>query len=509
MRVQKSFAFGFVCLLGMLAAGVTTTLAASPRNSSHPALGKPSTVGKAPLPTQPQGVWGAPVELGMISIHMAVLHTGKVLFWGTATTGKIGCCTVAKVLDPVTGTITDVTQPFDADVICAAQTVLPDGRVITAGGEAVILGHGITTTTLFDPIAQTWSMTGNMTAARWYPTDIQMPDGTALVTTGLDETHMILQRLMESYNPATGVWTPLPASANLPDTSPGYTYQHLFLLPSGKMMEAGPWKTTSLYDPATQSWSTIGNMNLGDRYHAAAVLLPNLEQVLIAGGTPVNVEGSSTASATTELIDLSQTTPTWQYGTSMNLARYNENLVYLADGTLLAVGGGTGPTKYAGPVLQSELYDPTTQQWTLMATQQANRTYHSNAALLPDGRVISSGSTNGTTQAHTYEIYNPPYLYKGARPTYTGGSAMIHYGKTFTLQTTSTNITKVALIRPSANTHANDMDQRYVPLTFTQGSGSLTITAPANANYAPPGYYMLVIVNANGVPSKMRFVKIS
>ncbi|MBA3913528.1 MAG: DUF1929 domain-containing protein [Acidobacteriales bacterium] len=460
--------------------------------------------------TEPAGVWAAPIDAGVVAIHMALLRTGKVLIFGTPTYGQIGCCTIAKVIDPVAGTVKDVTLPYDVDIICAGQTVMPDGRVIVAGGEAVILGHGITSTNIFDPISETWSKTGDMTYARWYPTTMQLGDGTTLVVSGLDENHVSLQREMEVYSPTTGTWTTLPASANLPDTKPGYTYQHMILLPSGKIMEAGPWRTTNLYDPTTQSWTQIGNMNFGDRYHGSAVLLPNSQKVFTAGGTPVNVEGSSTATATTEVIDLAAASPKWQYGIhSMNMARYNESLVYLADGTLLAVGGGQGPSKYENPVYQAEIYDPVAQSWTLMAAQQANRTYHSVAALLPDGRVISTGSTSGTTNARTFEIFSPPYLFKGPQPTYTGSPSLVHYGQSFTIQTTATNITKVAFIKASANTHANDMDQRYVVLNFKKGTGSLTVTAPPKANYAPPGYYMLSIVDSNGVPSKMQFVQLA
>lgn len=510
MMYPTGFCYKLVCVLGVVAATLAPSAAAPKSAQGQPVAITTGKSGRGTIQsTQPLGVWAAPVDLGVVSIHQAVLRTGKVLFWGTPGYGGIGDYTLAKLLDPVTGTVKDVSLPFKGDIVCAGQTILPDGRVIADGGnDLVVLGHGITLTALFDPISETWTQTDDMTYARWYPTNIQMPDGSSIVLSGLDENHLNIQRIMESYNPTTNTWTSLPQSAELPDTRPGYTYQHTFLLPNGKVMEAGPWRTTNLYDPVAQTWSQIGNMEFGDRYHAAAVLLPNSSTVLIAGGTPVNVEGSSTATATTEEVDLSQTSPSWQYAPSMNLARYNENLVYLADGTLLAVGGCQGPTKYANPIYQAEMYDPSTQTWTLMASQQGNRTYHSNAALLPDGRVISSGSTNGTTDAKTYEIYSPPYLFKGPRPSVTGGPSAVHYGQQFSIATTNTDIVKVALIKPSANTHAVDMDQRYVPMTFRQASGKLIVTAPPNANMAPPGYYMLVIVNSNGVPSKMRFVQV-
>ena len=100
------------------------------------------------------------------------------------------------------------------------------------------------------------------------------------------------------------------------------------------------------------------------------------------------------------------------------------------------------------------------------------------------------------------EIYSPPYLFKGARPTVTSAPGTLTYNTQFALQTPdAANITSVSLIRLGSVTHAFNQNQRYIPLTFTPGSGSLSVTSPANANIAPPGYYMLFIVKNTGVPS--------
>jgi hypothetical protein len=63
-------------------------------------------------------------------------------------------------------------------------------------------------------------------------------------------------------------------------------------------------------------------------------------------------------------------------------------------------------------------------------------------------------------------------------------------------------------MRPGAPTHAFDMDQRMVVMTFTKGSGTLTVTAPPNGNIAPPGYYMVFLVNSSGVPSVAKFTRL-
>ena len=144
-----------------------------------------------------------------------------------------------------------------------------------------------------------------------------------------------------------------------------------------------------------------------------------------------------------------------------------------------------------------------------MSPQTVQRTYHSTAVLLPDGRVISSGSDNHASTDITYEIYSPPYLFKGARPVIQSPPTSLTYGAKFNITTAdASSITRVALVRPGATTHADDFDQRYVDLAFTVGAKGVQATAPANGNQAPPGFYMLVIVNSSGVPSVMPFLQL-
>jgi hypothetical protein len=101
-------------------------------------------------------------------------------------------------------------------------------------------------------------------------------------------------------------------------------------------------------------------------------------------------------------------------------------------------------------------------------------------------------------------------LTKGARPTITSSPGSIAYGQQFAIVTpNAASIKKVALLRPGATTHADHMDDhRYVTLKFTAGSGQITVSAPANINLAPPGYYMLAVLNASGVPAVMPFVQL-
>jgi len=142
------------------------------------------------------------------------------------------------------------------------------------------------------------------------------------------------------------------------------------------------------------------------------------------------------------------------------------------------------------------------------------RLYHSTALLLPDARVIVMGGgrfngVNEPTDQLNAEIYSPPYLFKGSRPAITFAPAQIGYGQTVAIQTSdASRIAKVSLIKLGSVTHAFNMDQRYVPLSFTVGSGTLNVQTPPNGNLAPPGHYMLFIVDTNGVPSVGSIVNI-
>jgi Galactose oxidase-like, Early set domain len=159
---------------------------------------------------------------------------------------------------------------------------------------------------------------------------------------------------------------------------------------------------------------------------------------------------------------------------------------------------------------QVELWDPATGQWRLGPPQAENRAYHSIAMLLPDGRVISAGDdVHGGTDRDTAEIYEPPYLFKGARPTITWAPGAVRTGTSFEVDTPDANITRATLIAPSAVTHAADMNERSLSLSVSQRAGGVTLTAPASAAIAPDGYYMLFLLTDQGVPSVAKWVRLS
>lgn len=473
-----------VLVLGLVMAGATTGAGASD---------DPAVVGQ----------WSAQIPVGVIGVEAALLHTGKVILWESRE-GQIG--SNAAIFDPDTLTTQNVSIPYARNVFCAGSYFLADGRLLVTGGDPPThegdqdANIGTTSSSLFDPVAQTWSELPKMAYARWYPSNAMLANGRVLVFSGNNELGQEMVTV-ESFDPATQTWTTLPPSAN----KHVGLYPRTLLLPNGKILIAGKLQKTYEFDPVTNTYSFVGNFNIGDRKEGGAVLLPGMTKVLVAGGW----SRSGAITNTAELLDLTNPTPQWTYTAPMENARKNENLVQLADGTVLAVGGGNGNTPYGGPVKAAELFDPATETWTTMASQSANRTYHSTALLLPDGRVLSAGSTSGLPEQTTVDIYSPPYLFKGPRPTITDAPAEIGYGQSFDITTPDSDISRVALIKAGSVTHAVDFDQRYVDMDFTVGNGVVTATAPSSGNVAPPGYYMLVEVNSAGVPSIAKWVHIS
>jgi hypothetical protein len=399
-------------------------------------------------------------------------------------------------------------SPFTpVDFFCAGQAFLPDGRLLVAGGTKEYDKDGrpfigLETSYLFDPLSESWIRLASMADGRWYPTLVTLGDGRVFTVSGGPNR-------AEIYSSVTG-WSQMPAQEGWP------LFPHLFLMRDGRLFYDGGnmfpnpvGVLPGLLDIAT---STMTNVTLPEgfsqnRDHCGSVLLaPAQDQrvMILGGGDP--------AIDTAHVIDLKASAPAYEPVASMTYARFHVNAVLLPDRTVFVSGGNGQSEVVATAVLEAEIYDPATNTWITAATAQAGRLYHSIALLLPDGRVLAAGSNpNRRDDELRLEIYHPPYLFRGLRPFIETAPQQILYGGEFEIHTPQAGeIQWVELIWPMATTHSCETGQRVVDLEFkAHDFCHLHVNVLSEQNIAPPGWYMLFLVDKLGVPSVAKWVQLT
>jgi hypothetical protein len=444
-------------------------------------------------------------------VHLALMNNGRVLI--VAGSGNVAAEANfrAAVWDPQAETIV-VTQSLGWDMFCNGMVMLPDGRVFINGGNLQYDPfHGQPRNAAFDPATGLFSNLQNMAHGRWYPTVTTLGDGRVMTFSGLSETGGT-NTAVEIYTAGSG-WSPeYPAGWTPP------LYPRMHLLPDGSVLYAGSGTGSRIFNTATKTWSSVvASTNYATtRTYGTSVLLPltpangyKPRVMILGGGNP--------ATATTEILDLSVSPLKWQWGASMSQPRIEMNATILPNGKVLALGGSRNDEEAASASLNGDLYDPALNTFSPAGANAFPRLYHSGSLLLPDATVLLAGGnpTRGTYETHM-EIYAPAYLFNAddtpaLRPTVTSVTpGAFSYGGSFQVLTPdAADIASVVLVRPGAPTHAFDMDQRLVGLSYSIGGGVLNVTAPPNGNIAPPGYYMLFVLNAQGTPSVASFVQLS
>ena len=465
-------------------------------------------------PEASTGKWELPVTwtTDIVPIHMHLLWNGKILAWG-----RVG---VPTVWDPSIGTFTPIAA--DTNLFCAGHALMPDGRLLVSGGHLAD-DRGLEVTHIFDPATMTWNASGlpPMVRGRWYPTVTSLPDGRLVTVAGRD-TASVVVNIPEVWNGS--VWVRLTGAGR---AFPYYPRD--FVAPDGRVFYAGEMTTSRWLDVnangGTGGWTT-GPAHIWpfNRDYGSAVMYESGKILYVGGGGytgwSTTDPRSPTPTETAEIIDLNQASPTWQATGSMALPRRHLTATTLPDGQVLVTSGvsGGGFNDMATAVRSAELWNSATNQWTTLAPAQVDRGYHSTALLLPDGKVVTGGSGDAYVppadtipypRQPNHEIFEPPYLFKGARPTIATAPAAVTYGETFQVSTPNVGqVVKVRFIRLGSATHSFDQNARAMMLPFISSVGGIAVTAPASANLAPPGHYMLFILNRNGVPSAGTIVKI-
>ena len=438
-----------------------------------------------------QGQWTSLATWPTRAVHATLLPDGKVFFVSFYDESL-----QPNIWDPTTNTFSPAAASAYR-LFCSGHTSLADGRVFISGGHIADY-TGYAHSVIFDPSSNTFKTLPDMNAGRWYPTTTVLPNGDVLVVSGDINSNTNTNPLPQVYQFSTNSWRSLTtAQLVLP------LYPSMFVAPNGKVFQAGPNRQSRYISTSgTGAWSNVALLKFGAFRDYGPSIMYDVGKVIEIGG-------SDPPTATAETIDLNAATPAWSFTGSMHFARRQHNGVILPDGKILVVGGSSaaGFDTSTSPVAPTEMWDPATGQFTVMASIAVYRGYHSTALLLPDGRVLSAGGNVGGPNA---QIYSPPYLFNGTRPTISSAPTSVGYGQTVFIGTpNATSITKVSWIHVGSTTHTFDMAQRYMKLSFTQATNGLNVTTPANANIAPPGYYMLFILNSSGVPSVAKIIKIA
>lgn len=260
------------------------------------------------------------------------------------------------------------------------------------------------------------------------------------------------------------------------------------------------------------------------RNQSASVLLPPAQdqRVMICGGGPIGKGSQLDATGMVSIVDLKAAHPKYMPATSMKLPRLHLNAVLLPDRTVLVSGGSLKQESEPLTRLEPEIYDPATDTWHLMAPASVPRLYHSTALLLPDARVVAAGGNPESGHSVQWEppdpeeemrleVFSPPYLFRGPRPTITSVPTEWAYGQTLTIVSPQAGAIKWAsLIKNGVTTHSFDSAQRLVNLDIlSQGAGAIQARVTNESNIAPPGWYMLFLVDTNGIPSVANWVHLT
>ena len=470
----------------------------------------------------------------IVAIHAALARTGKLAMWGNAdfdaATGVEG------VLNLESGAA--FIPPEHHHLFCSGHAAQPDGRILIMGGHI----GGLTGVHVFDPTDDSFVHVTDMAAGRWYPTCTALPNGQVLTMSGtmgsggpVSSTAPVNNSL-QVFDPVAGlqpsVPLPSPFSSFFPADFPTIDlYPFVYVLPSGVLLVHSR-NVTRFYDWTTGVWSPVELPLVYPHSRTypgqgSSVLLPlrpseippyRARGLVIGGGgsDPQDLQVSTPATNTVEILDLSDPSPGWRFTAPMAAPRVMPDATLLPDGTVLVTGGSATGRSDMGidPVLLVEQFEPTSETWTQLASMHTPRSYHSIAILLPNGKVLIGGKDALFNlppydyPEHRLEVFSPPYLFRGPPPLLSGVPAVVGFNTNFTVDA-SQLIQTAVLMRPGSVTHSFNMDQRLVELMILGQSGSqLSLQAPPTPNIAPPGVYMLFVLNGEGVPAHAAFMEL-
>ena len=513
-----------------------------------------------------RGRWfqvGNDTAAGILAVHVALLHTGKILYFGgdqhDGGLNQSGDVDHTRLFDCATHAISTVTGlPGNSDLFCSGHAQLADGRILAAGGTRKWGGGGIHPSFhfiglrdayLFDPATEDWNVTGKMvtqraadvagnldpekTGGRWYPTLVTLPDGRVLAVSGhpeIDDSRHN-NNSVELYDPASGSWSIVGTVdyGNIDSVSARqYEYPRLHVLPDGTVISMSPMTNQRLekwhpYTDATD-WDDVigpppeGIYDNGFAQDTTSAMLPLTPRdnyrarIMQAGGsTPFILDTTNPAAGWTAAPRAMFDHPA---AGDVNPVRENADAVILPTGEILIEGGLKSGSNDSTGVRAPELFNPATGTWRVLPASDIVRGYHSTAILMPNGAVWVAGSNfnafSGLANRELrIEIFEPWY-FCGRRPTITNAAPKACHGDDVEITTPdAADIQRVVMVRCGTVTHNFNPDQRHITLDFSRAKGDVILARiPSDPNVAIVGYYLLFVIDSTGRPSTGRFIQI-
>ena len=468
--------------------------------------------------------WTAPRRIGIVPVSGAVLPNGKLLFWAAEqrsafSTGATDG-TWTTLYDPATDQAVDsYVARTGHNMFCPGTNVLPDGRILITGGIAA----GVST--IYDPAANSWTRVANMNITRGYNASTTLSNGDSF-TYGGSWSGGAGGKDGEVWSQAGNRWRVLrnvkgeaAADPSVP-VYPGDTHYWLFAGSNGSVFHAGPSTDMHWIDTSGDGSIRFVGKRGNDRFAVNGTAnMYDVGKIFKAGGAPAYTGAPALDTAYTIDIGSGPTgTVTVAETAPMLFPRAYMNSVVLPDGDVVSVGGQIVAAQFTDnlPVMMPEIWSPRTGKVRRLAPMAIPRNYHSIAMLMLDGRVIVGGGGLcggcGGADHLDFEILTPPNLYDAqgnlaSRPSITQVPASATVGGTLAV-TTDRAVTGFSLVRLSSVTHSTNTDQRRVPLAVTQSGTSHQLTLPADPGILLPGTWMLFAMDAAGVPSVAKVVRI-
>jgi YVTN family beta-propeller protein len=452
------------------------------------------------------GAWSPVMPWPLISAHAVLMPDGRVMSYGTDGTGRQTGYFIYDVWDPQADpAFSHVTLPnlTATDIFCGSQVVLPQGGDVFLAGGDNWTGTGTTNTgnnntNLFSYEANTLTRGNNLNRARWYSSSTVLLNGEIYTQGGSGGTDF------PEVRNTSGQFR-LLSGANT--SSLQFQYPRNFIAPDGRVFGFDSGGRMYYVNPAGNGSIALGaQLPSGVRSSSSSAAMFRPGRILQFGG----------ASNQAVVIDINGATPTVTTTQAMSSRRDLVNAAILADGKVLATGGSEVWNTLTGVNNIAEIWDPTTGQWTRGSSGALARLYHSISLLLPDGSVlVGGGGAPGPLNNRNAEIYYPPYLFdatgaRAARPTLVAAPDTIEIGATLHLNVGDTDtISRVTMIKAGSVTHSWNMEQRFIELTFQAQGSAISAQAPARAADAPPGYYLVFVIDNAGVPSEAKIVRVN